>query len=390
MIATSEVILQDAAPDLLLEGVSKAYGDVAAVDDISFEVRRGQFYSLLGPSGCGKTTTLRLVAGFERADAGRILLAREDITDTPPNRRRVNTVFQHYALFPHLTVEDNVSYGLRQRKLGRGEVAARLDEALRTVRLEDLRGRYPRELSGGQQQRVALARALINKPAVLLLDEPLAALDLKLRKAMQQELKNLQEQVGVTFLYVTHDQEEALTLSDHIAVMNRGRLLQEGTPSQIYERPVTRFVADFIGQTNFIEGAVESADGSATIVRTRSGLIVRCDPSDIAGLEGEVVVSVRPESVVPSVDGSLANRVSGSLARYTYLGDIVQFHVEIAGGTEIVMQRQRGQDPIAESWRIGEVVEVGWAVSDALVLVDDAGSERTEDVPRLIKAPSPS
>ena len=390
MIEASEVILQNAAPDLLLEGVSKAYGEVAAVDDISFEVRRGQFYSLLGPSGCGKTTTLRLVAGFERADAGRILLAREDITDTPPNRRRVNTVFQHYALFPHLTVEDNVSYGLRQRKLGRDEVATRLDEALRTVRLEDLRGRYPRELSGGQQQRVALARALINKPAVLLLDEPLAALDLKLRKAMQQELKNLQEQVGVTFLYVTHDQEEALTLSDHIAVMNRGRLLQEGTPSQIYERPVTRFVADFIGQTNFIEGAVESADGSATTVRTRSGLLIRCDPSDIANFESEVVVSVRPESVVPSVDNSIANRVSGSLARYTYLGDIVQFHVEIAGGTEIVMQRQRGQDPIAESWRIGEVVEVGWAVRDALVLVDDAGVERTEDAPSLIKAPSPS
>jgi spermidine/putrescine transport system ATP-binding protein len=390
MIATSEVILQDAAPDLLLEGVSKAYGDVAAVDDISFEVQRGQFYSLLGPSGCGKTTTLRLVAGFERADAGRIQLAREDITDTPPNRRRVNTVFQHYALFPHLSVEDNVSYGLKQRKLERGEMAARLDEALRTVRLEDLRGRYPRELSGGQQQRVALARALINKPAVLLLDEPLAALDLKLRKAMQQELKNLQEQVGVTFLYVTHDQEEALTLSDRIAVMNRGRLLQEGTPSEIYERPATRFVADFIGQTNFIEGAVESADGSATTVRSRSGFLIRCDPSDIGHLEGDVVVSIRPESVVPSIDGSLANRASGTLARYTYLGDIVQYHIEVAGGTEIVMQRQRGQDPIAESWRLGEVVEVGWAVRDALVLVDDAAVERIEDEASLINAPSRS
>jgi spermidine/putrescine transport system ATP-binding protein len=384
------VILQDAAPDLLLEGVSKAYGDVVAVDDISFEVRRGQFYSLLGPSGCGKTTTLRLVAGFERADAGRIQLAREDITDVPPNRRRVNTVFQHYALFPHLTVEDNVSYGLKQRKLGREGVAARLDEALRTVRLEDLRGRYPRELSGGQQQRVALARALINKPAVLLLDEPLAALDLKLRKAMQQELKNLQEQVGVTFLYVTHDQEEALTLSDRIAVMNGGRLLQEGTPSQIYERPLTRFVADFIGQTNFLEGGVESSDGSATTVRTSSGFLIRCDPSDLANLEGEVVVSVRPESVVPSVDGSLANRVSGSLARYTYLGDIVQFHIEIPGGAEIVMQRQRGQDPVAESWRLGEVVEVGWAVSDALVLVDDARFEPEEVESSFIKASSPS
>ena len=222
--------LRDAVPDLVLEGVSKAYGNVEAVDRISLEVRRGQFYSLLGPSGCGKTTTLRLVAGFERADSGRILLAGEDITRTPPNRRRVNTVFQNYALFPHLSVEDNVSYGLRQTKLGREETRARLNEALRTVRLENLRARHPRELSGGQQQRVALARALINKPAVLLLDEPLAALDLKLRKAMQRELKKLQERVGVAFLYVTHDQEEALTLSDRIAVMNDGRLLQEGGP----------------------------------------------------------------------------------------------------------------------------------------------------------------
>jgi spermidine/putrescine transport system ATP-binding protein len=378
------VTLHDASPDLVLEGVSKAYGKVAAVDNISLEVPRGRFYSLLGPSGCGKTTTLRLVAGFERADTGRILLSREDITNVPPNRRRVNTVFQHYALFPHLSVEDNVSYGLRQRKLPRAELSARLDEALETVRLEDLRGRHPRELSGGQQQRVALARALINRPAVLLLDEPLAALDLKLRKAMQQELKNLQARVGITFLYVTHDQEEALTLSDRIAVMHDGRLLQEGTPSDIYERPTTRFVADFIGQTNFFEGVVETSGGAPT-VRTRTGLLLRCAPSEIARVEREVVVSVRPESVGPASGRSLANRVTGSLARHTYLGDIVQYHIEIPGGSEVVMQRQRGQDEVAEGWRVGEVVEVGWREGDALVLVDDGTPDREGDR-RLIEA----
>jgi spermidine/putrescine transport system ATP-binding protein len=382
------VILHASDPDLVLEGVSKVYGDVIAVDMISLEVERGQFYSLLGPSGCGKTTTLRLVAGFERADAGRIVLAGEDITDTPPNRRRVNTVFQHYALFPHLSVEGNIVYGLKQKKLGRAEVTARLDEALKTVRLEELRTRYPRELSGGQQQRVALARALINKPAVLLLDEPLAALDLKLRKAMQQELKKLQEHVGITFLYVTHDQEEALTLSDRIAVMNKGHLLQEGTPSEIYERPKTRFVADFIGQTNFIEGAVEAVDAAATTVRAQSGVLLRCAPTKIVEGGREVVVSIRPESVAPADAASFANRVSGSLARHTYLGDLVQYHIEIPGQIEIVMQRQRGQDPVAESWRVGETVAVGWTEEDALVLIDDGEHEQVFEDIGLMEAPS--
>jgi len=379
------VTLRDAVPDLVLEGVSKAYGNVEAVDRISLEVRRGQFYSLLGPSGCGKTTTLRLVAGFERADSGRILLAGEDITRTPPNRRRVNTVFQNYALFPHLSVEDNVSYGLRQTKLGREETRARLNEALRTVRLENLRARHPRELSGGQQQRVALARALINKPAVLLLDEPLAALDLKLRKAMQRELKKLQERVGVAFLYVTHDQEEALTLSDRIAVMNDGRLLQEGGPNEIYERPATRFVADFIGLTNFFEGVVERGDGGHT-VRTSAGFLLRCADSETTVAGSEVVVSVRPETIAPSDGRSLANSVSGLLSRLTYLGDIVQYHIEIAGALEIVMQRQRGQDSVAEGWRLGETVEVGWDEADALVLLDDAAHVDSEADNRLIEA----
>jgi spermidine/putrescine transport system ATP-binding protein len=376
-------VLQTEAQDLVLEDVSKSYGDVEAVDGISLTVRRGEFYSLLGPSGCGKTTTLRLVAGFERADRGRILLEGQEVTAWPANRRRVNTVFQHYALFPHLSVEDNVSYGLRQKRMGRVEVARRLDESLRMVRLEELRDRFPRELSGGQQQRVALARALINEPAVLLLDEPLAALDLKLRKAMQGELKRLQERVGITFLYVTHDQEEALTLSDRIAVMNGGRLLQEGTPMEIYERPRTRFVADFIGETNFFAGVVEDSDGRTT-VRMSTGAVLRCAGSDFARRGMNVVVSVRPETVSLAED-ALANRIEGTLARLTYLGDLVQYHVELDGGGELVMQQQN-LGHASGQWRLGQRLAVGWHERDALVLVDDEGEVADDDDRRLVAA----
>jgi spermidine/putrescine transport system ATP-binding protein len=362
------VTLQGTPPDLVLEDVTKMYGDVRAVDRVSLEVGRGEFYSLLGPSGCGKTSTLRIIAGFERANEGKILLAGSDITATPPNRRRVNTVFQHYALFPHMTVEDNVAYGLKQKKLPSNELSSRLDEAIRTVRLEELRTRYPRQLSGGQQQRVALARALINEPAVLLLDEPLAALDLKLRKAMQHELKKLQERVGITFVYVTHDQEEALTLSDRIAVMNEGRILQEGTPSEIYERPRTRFVADFIGQTNFFEGVVTDSAGD-TRVTTSEGFDFTCAPADFAERDMKVVVSVRPEALGPATNQ--ANRVQGRLARIDYFGDLVHYHVELKGDREVVMQVQNGADRAITAWRVGQTVDLGWAENDSLVLIDD-------------------
>jgi len=269
-----------------------------------------------------------------------------------------------------MTVETNVAYGLEQKKIPKAEIAERLGEALRMVRLEELRARYPRELSGGQQQRVALARALINRPAVLLLDEPLAALDLKLRKAMQQELKLLQERVGITFVYVTHDQEEALTLSDRIAVMNAGHLLQEGTPSEIYERPHTRFVADFIGQTNFFSGSVESV-GDVLVVRTEDGNLLRCT-SAVEVVRGDpVVVSVRPEALSAATTSS-PNRISGTLARMTYLGDLVQYHVETASG-EVVMQRQNDPGSSDGNWNIGQRVEVGFDERSALVLVDDQG-----------------
>ena len=373
-------------PDLTFQEVSKSFGDVRAVDGVSFQVERGEFYSLLGPSGCGKTTTLRLIAGFEMPDSGTILLEGGDVTKVPPNHRKVNTVFQQYALFPHLSVEDNVAYGLKQAKVPKSELETRLDESLRRVRLEELRKRRPRELSGGQQQRVALARALINEPTVLLLDEPLAALDLKLRKAMQQELKKLQERVGVTFIYVTHDQEEALTLSDRIAVMNDGHILQEGTPHEIYERPRTRFVADFIGQTNFFEGPVEE-DGDVVIVRDKTGLTIRCAPVNFARRGETVAVSVRPEKIAP-VNGTAppANVFEGTFTRRTYLGDLVQYHVLLPGGRELTVQRQNERDDLASQWNVGERVRIAWDEQSALVLELDDTFVDEEDA-RLLSEP---
>ena len=369
--------------DLVLEGLSKSFGSVRAVDDVSISVKRGEFYSLLGPSGCGKTTTLRMIAGFELPDEGLIRLTGEDITRLPPNKRKVNTVFQHYALFPHLTVEENVAFGLRQEQLDKATVTSRLEDALSTVRLQELRRRHPRELSGGQQQRVALARALVKEPTVLLLDEPLAALDLKLRKAMQQELKKLQERVGVTFVYVTHDQEEALTLSDRIAVMNGGRLLQEGTPEEIYERPKSRFVADFIGQTNFLEGVVENEGDPVLVREAATGAILRCAPNEAARSGMNVNVAIRPERIQPATGGQ-QNVVEGRLLGTTYLGDLVQYRIAV-GKSELMVQRQNQRDDPAREWVAGELVELAWDVGSALVLVDDEEVAGEEDR-RLVEA----
>jgi spermidine/putrescine transport system ATP-binding protein len=374
---------------LAVQDVSKSFGDAHAVDGVSLSVRAGEFYSLLGPSGCGKTTTLRMIAGFERPDRGRVVIGGEDVTALPPHRRSVNTVFQHYALFPHLTVARNVGYGLRQHKMDRAEADRRLEDALATVRLLELRDRYPRELSGGQQQRVALARALVNEPAALLLDEPLAALDFKLRKAMQVELKKLQERVGIAFLYVTHDQEEALTLSDRIAVMNGGRILQEGTPEEIYDRPRSRFVADFIGQTNFFEGEVVGSEPDATVVKERGGFVMRCAPAEWASVGTWVSVAVRPERVVPLNGERLsANRVTGRVLRRTYLGDLVQYHVLVPGDREVMCQRQSGYGD--REWAIGMDVDLTWDADSALVLTDEevpAGADE-EDLKLLDEARS--
>lgn len=365
--------------DLVLDGLNKSFGRTRAVADLSLSVKPGEFYSLLGPSGCGKTTTLRMVAGFERPDSGVIRLVGQDITALPPNKRRVNTVFQHYALFPHLTVEENVVYGLRQEKLASAAIKDRLEQALSTVRLQELRARYPRQLSGGQQQRVALARALVKEPAVLLLDEPLAALDLKLRKAMQHELKSLQERVGIAFVYVTHDQQEALTLSDRIAVMNEGRLLQEGTPQEIYERPRSRFVADFIGETNFLEGTLEGLVGSKTIVKeTSTGASIRCAARPDLAAGTSVTVAIRPERIFPVVDDTADSTIGGVLLSTTYLGDTVQYRV-LVGSSEVIVQRPNALDDPARDWTVGGTVRLGWDETSALILERDEQLAGEED-----------
>src|SRR3954463_4665777 len=280
-------------PDIRLAGVRKLYGDVVAVDGVDLDIRRGEFFTLLGPSGSGKTTCLRMIAGFERPDAGSIELAGDDVSRLPPAERDVNTVFQDYALFPHMSVGDNVAYGLKVKKVAKAERAERVADALKMVRLDGYGDRRPSQLSGGQRQRVALARALVNRPRVLLLDEPLGALDLKLRQQLQVELKRIQSEVGITFVYVTHDQDEALTMSDRIAVMDGGRVLQVGSPRDVYEEPESRFVAGFVGVSNLLELPIESA--------ARGVLTMRLGPQDAISGEGTgavgatAVVTIRPE-----------------------------------------------------------------------------------------------
>src|ERR687896_90695 len=285
------------APSVRLQGVSKRFGNLTAVREMDLDIPRGEFFTMLGPSGCGKTTTLRMIAGFEEPTEGSVLLDGEDVTGQPAFRRPTNTVFQSYALFPHLSVERNVAFGLERKRVSKDEVRTRVAEELERVGLEAEARRKPAQLSGGQQQRVALARALVNRPAVLLLDEPLGALDLKLRKAMQAELKRLNREVGATFVYVTHDQEEALTMSDRIAVMNEGRILQLGTPGEIYERPRTRFVADFIGQTNFLEVDVTGLDGTAVDVGLPGSGPLRTRIPDGIEPQGRMTLAVRPEKI---------------------------------------------------------------------------------------------
>src|SRR5919199_6504129 len=287
-----------AAPDIALHGVTKRFGGLTAVDDLSLGIARGSFFALLGPSGCGKTTTLRLIGGFEDPTAGRIELGGADVTDLPPYKRDVNTVFQSYALFPHLTVHRNVAFGLEQRRTPRAEVRRRVGEALELVQLHGLGARKPSQLSGGQQQRVALARALVNRPRALLLDEPLGALDLRLRKQLQIELKRIQADVGITFVHVTHDQEEAMSMADTIAVMNHGRIEQAGSAAELYESPRTEFVASFLGVSNLIDARLREADGALARVQTHDGATLRV-PKAAIGPHGSdsVRVGVRPEKV---------------------------------------------------------------------------------------------
>ncbi len=359
--------------DIELRQVAKQFNGEMVVCGIDLTIEKGEFFSILGPSGCGKTTTLRLIAGFERASAGTILIRGRSMQDVPPYRRPVNTVFQSYALFNHLTVRENIAFGLRIQKLSKAEVQKRVAEALRLVKMSDFAGRYPRQLSGGQQQRVALARALVNRPAVLLLDEPLGALDLKLRKEMQVELAHLHKQLGLTFVMVTHDQEEALSLSDRIAIMNNGTIEQIGTPSQIYDDPQSYFVAEFIGETNLLRGKVEGAHPSRLWINTKTGMTLTAQPNphhpDVR--DGQVVLSIRPEKLTLTTTPPVANQAKpgencfdGQLENVMYLGTHLNCFVKLRSGDRVMVRKPHGSSLPP----VGTIVYVHWGEADGIVL----------------------
>ena len=361
--------------DIRLDHVTKRFGEVTAVDDLSLTVDRGEFFSLLGPSGCGKTTTLRMVGGFEETSAGTIYLGDADVTTLPPFRRDVNTVFQSYALFPHLSVYENVAFGLRRRRVPNGEVRQQVAALLELVELPGYEQRKPSQLSGGQQQRVALARALINHPRVLLLDEPLGALDLKLRKQMQIELKRIQTEVGITFIYVTHDQEEAMTMSNRIAVMRAGRIEQLGPPEELYERPATEFVAGFLGVSNLLDGEVAGRDGEFASIRLHDGAVVRAPAAAVNGAPS-VRIGMRPEKlrVVSLAQGdapaaSELNCLDGVVLDASYIGVSTQYLVETAEGGRLTIYAQNLETTGAhEALADGQPVRITWKPQHTFVI----------------------
>jgi spermidine/putrescine transport system ATP-binding protein len=366
-----------------LVDLTKRFDDVEAVKSISLDVAPGEFFSLLGPSGCGKTTTLRLIAGFERPTSGRILLDGEDMSSTPPHKRNVNTVFQSYALFPHLDVFGNVAFGLRFTSAAKDEVQRRVGEALNLVRLDALARRRPNQLSGGQQQRVALARALVLNPSVLLLDEPLGALDAKLRKTLQVELKALQEDVGVTFIYVTHDQEEALTMSDRLAVMSDGHIEQIGSPRDVYEQPSNAYVADFLGVSNLMDGVAVGGEGGG--VRVRLGDFDLVAKAGDVSTRGPVKVVVRPERVRIQPHGATGNnRVPAMVERAVYVGATTQLLVRLAAGQ--LLQVMTTNDESGQPYRQGTPVTVVFEPSALRVLKADSHAARGDPTERQISS----
>jgi spermidine/putrescine transport system ATP-binding protein len=347
-----------------LSEVTKRFGEFVAVDDLSLDIYEGEFFSLLGPSGCGKTTTLRMIAGFEEPTEGGISVGGDPMRRVPPYRRPVNTVFQSYAIFPHLNVFDNVAFGLRRSGVKGEELHKRVTDACEMVQLSGFEKRKPSMLSGGQQQRVALARALVNHPEVLLLDEPLGALDLKLRKEMQLYLKNLQHEVGITFIYVTHDQEEALTMSDRIAVMNEGRVQQVADPPTLYELPRNRFVSDFIGQTNVFSGTVESVSGKRITLSTPSGKVEATAREAEVEVGAEAHAAVRPEKVRFGSEGD--NVSTARIQQLVYLGVSTQYIAELPDGEKLVLYQQNSREDANPE--IGEEVPVAWDARNCLIL----------------------
>jgi spermidine/putrescine transport system ATP-binding protein len=362
--------------EVRLEGVTKAFKETVAVDDVSFAIEEGEFFSLLGPSGCGKTTTLRMIGGFEEPTSGQIFLGGEEVSDLPAYKRNVNTVFQSYALFPHLDVAENVAYGLKRRKVAGAEIEQRVAAMLELVDLPGHGARRINQLSGGQQQRVALARALVNRPQVLLLDEPLGALDLKLRKQMQLELKRIQQEVGITFIYVTHDQEEAMTMSNRIGVMSAGKMEQIGAPAEVYERPATEFVAEFLGASNLLDGDVEGRDGDLTKVRLRAGSVITIPSEHVPSQGGSVRVGIRPEKLQIGTSGSTSgatNSVEVTVMMSTYTGVSTFYECRTDDGTKIDVYSQNLGD--APTPKPGERVTLTWHPEHTFA-VATAGEER--------------
>jgi spermidine/putrescine transport system ATP-binding protein len=356
--------------DVLKQFITPEGGILAAVNHVTMQIKDGEFFSLLGPSGCGKTTSLRMIAGFELPTDGKIFIHGREMSQVPAFQRPVNTVFQQYALFPHMTVEQNIGFGLEMKGVERAERSKRVSEALQMVRLPGMEQRRPKQLSGGQQQRIALARALVNKPEVLLLDEPLGALDLKLRKEMQLELKTLQREVGITFIYVTHDQEEALTMSDRIAVMSKGVALQIGKPEEIYERPASKFVADFIGDTNFIDGVVKTQNAS-TVEIELSGTGVICVESRRTFTNGQQVsVAVRPEKLRLNAEVKDGNNIEGRVEDVIYIGTDTHYGVRFAGGQKVRVREQNVNQEYHQLSSSGDKVKVSFTRTSPRILTE--------------------
>jgi spermidine/putrescine transport system ATP-binding protein len=362
--------------DIHLDGVSKRFGETLAVDRLTLSIERGAFYAMLGPSGCGKTTTLRMIGGFEDPTEGTVYLGGDDVTQLPPYKRDVNTVFQSYALFPHLSVERNVAFGLERKKVSKAEVTQRVGEALELVQLGGLGKRRPAQLSGGQQQRVALARALVNRPRALLLDEPLGALDLRLRKQLQIELKRIQRDVGITFVHVTHDQEEAMTMADTIAVMNAGRIEQAGSAADLYERPRTEFVANFLGISNLIEARLRGDEGELTRIETHDGARLRLPSGRVTANGSDAVrVGVRPEKVRLLPAGQEvradANVLRGTVLVSAFLGVSIQYLVKTAGGEELTVIAQNADGAEPEALAAGREVQLAWNPEHTFVVAKE-------------------